>query len=180
MVYLSLVFIALTTIWQYNSLFSPQEEIHPLDNFCTSRHLHHGNRATPTFDMYDSFLSLDLMFDNIKSMEFFWQLCHVATGRKTHNVCLSNTGLRTHNACRMTHLVTGLVAQHPSFALSIKCSYNLLPCHETGIFKYHDGITAGSCIWKKQFYFSGQCHRNIVLSTVCGPSGGKGALGFQT
>ena len=85
MVYLSLVFVALATIRQYNSLFSPQEEIHPLDNFCPSRNLHHGNRVTPTFAMYDSFLSLDLMLDNIKSMEFVWQLCHVATGRKTHN-----------------------------------------------------------------------------------------------
>ena len=94
------------------------------------------------------------MLDNIKSMEFVWQLCHIATGH-------------------MTHLVTGLVAQDPSFALSIKCCYNLLPCHETGIFtKYYDGITAGSCIWNKQFYFSRQCHHNIVLSTVCGPSGG--------
>ena len=105
MLYLSLVFIALTTIRQYNSLFSPQEEVHPLDNSCLSRNLHHGNRVTPTFATYDSFLYLNLMLDNIKSMGFVWHLCHVATGCETHNVCC------------MTHLVTGLVAQDPSFCI---------------------------------------------------------------
>ena len=92
-------------------------------------------------------------------------------------MCISNTGLRTHNMCHMTHLVTGLVAKDTSFALSIKCHYNLLPGHRshdrTGIFtKCHDSITAGSFIWNKQFYPSHQCHLNIVLPMVCSPSGG--------
>ena len=159
MLYLSVAFIALTAIKQWNPLPSHHAAIHCSDS---SHHGYHDALYT-----CDSFADLVLTLD-INVMGYF------ATGLKTHT-----TGVMTHNFGLTTHNPHTGLTTHDALTLglhltqcqsSIEGEYHLMPgCHSIVSSKVHLNVSTYTNMTKKK----GPTHivdaTNIVLPILSMP-----------
>ena len=167
MLYLSVAFIALTAIKQWNPLPSHHAAIHCSDS---SHHGYHDALYT-----CDSFADLVLTLD-INVMGYF------ATGLKTHTtgVMTHNFGLTTHNPHTglTTHDALTLGLRLTQCQSSIEGEYHLMPgCHSIVSSKGHLNVSTYTNMTKKKVlpilsmpqilsYPSCLCHNIIFLSAV--------------
>ena len=83
MLYFLVAFIALTTIKQWNPLFTPHAAFLRPDDSHPSAYPLHGHHNTATCATYDSVPNLDLTLD-VNSMGSNWHFYFIPAGLKTH------------------------------------------------------------------------------------------------